>query len=61
MNEHTQLFGVGGKLIIFKKDCISRISFFFFLQLNILVPSYRDILHMLTTMKNNTKCPRFNK
>lgn len=58
MNEHTQLFGVGGKLTIFKKDCISRISF---LQLNILVPSYRDILHMLTTMKNNTKCPRFNK
>ena len=30
MNEHTQLFGVGGKLIILKKDCISRISFFFF-------------------------------
>lgn len=30
MNEHTQLFGVGGKLTIFKKDCISRISFFFF-------------------------------
>lgn len=29
MNEHTQLFGVGGKLTIFKKDCISRISFFF--------------------------------
>lgn len=61
MNEHTQLFGVGGKLTISQKDCISRISFFFFAVKYFSSFIYRDILHMLTTMKNNTKCPRFNK